>query len=324
MAAIKENFKGKKITSFRFRTCLGRDENGKQIFKSTTWYPPSGLTNARSRKAAVIAAEKWEQQVKSGFEPEANNSQTTLQESKYTFEQFVNEVWFPLCVQDGSHRPSTVAMYTHILDVILPYFKGMALTEITGVKISQYLRWLRNDYRTKYGKPLAPKSIKHHYNILRIIFNYAEKQDFIEKNPMRKVDAPRVERKNVDALSQEQVIEFLAALDTRELDFKCIMYVLITTGLRRGEACGLQWSDIDFENETISVIRNVTYTPQSGIVVSKPKTRTSIRTIPVMKSTLQLLREQKAQQQKSHPYTEIDSAFVFPSDDSILDRKSVV
>lgn len=318
MASIQEKCKGRKIISYKFRACIGRDENGKQIFKSTTWYPPPELTPAKSRKAAKLAADEWEATIRQEFEIGQITVVPSPQRAAYTFDQFVNDVWFPLCVQDGSHRPSTIAMYTHILDVILPYFKGMPLKEISGVTISQYLRWLRNDYRTRYDKPLAPKSIKHHYNILRMIFNYAEKQDFIEKNPMRKVDAPRVERKSVDALSQEQVIDFLAALDTRELDFKCIMYVLITTGLRRGEACGLQWGDIDFENETISVIRNVTYTPQSGIVVSVPKTRTSIRTIPVMKSTLQLLREQKAQQQKSHPYTSIDSAFVFPSDDSIF------
>jgi len=60
-----------------------------------------------------------------------------------------------LCVWDGSHRPATVAMYTNILKVILPQFQGVPLDEITGVRISQYLRWLRNDYRKPDGKPLA-------------------------------------------------------------------------------------------------------------------------------------------------------------------------
>ena len=93
MASVQEKIKGGKIVSYKFRACLGRDENGKQIFKSTTWYPPSDLTNARSRKAAVIAAEEWEQQIKSGIEPEANNSQATIKESQYTFEQFVTKIY---------------------------------------------------------------------------------------------------------------------------------------------------------------------------------------------------------------------------------------
>ena len=93
----------------------------------------------------------------------------------YTFDTFVNEVWIPLCVRDGSHRPATVAMYTNILKVILPQFKGVPLDEITGVRISQYLRWLRNDYRKPDGKPLAEKSIKHHYNVLNLILKINSK-----------------------------------------------------------------------------------------------------------------------------------------------------
>ena len=75
----------------------------------------------------------------------------------YIFDTLVNEVWIP--VRDDSHRPATVAMYTNILKVILPQFKGVPLAEISGVRISQYLRRLRNDYRKPDGKPLAEQSI---------------------------------------------------------------------------------------------------------------------------------------------------------------------
>lgn len=317
MATIYEKTKDKKIISYKFRTCLGRDENGKQIFKCTTWTPPPDLTNTKSRKAAKAAADAWENKVKQEYLLNQIIKQeertAAAPEVSYTFDSFVNEVWFPLCVRDGSHRPSTVAMYAHILDVILPHFEGIPLQEITGIKITQYLRWLRNDYRTKYGKPLSDKTIKHHYNLLGMIFGYAEKQDIIIKNPMRKVAPPKVEKKSVDALSPEDAERFFIALRECELDFQCLMHLLITTGLRRGEACGLQWSDIDFKNATISVNRSVTYTPESGIVVSKPKTATSIRTIPAMHSTMQLLWQLKREQQRNHPYTVLKLAFVFPS-----------
>lgn len=320
MATIYEKTKNKKIISFKFRAFLGTDESGKQIFKCSTWTPPPELTNAKSRKAAKIAADEWEKQVKQEFnlaqKAEQEEISAAVPEVNYTFDRFVNEVWFPLCVRDGTHRPSTIAMYSHILNVLLPYFEGVPLQEITGIKITQYLHWLRNEYRTKYGKPLSPKSIKHHYNILGIIFNYAEKQDIIIKNPMRRVDPPKVEKKSVDALSQEETEQFFVALDGCELDFKCLMYLLITTGLRRGEACGLQWNDIDFNNRTISVNRSVSYTPESGITVSKPKTATSIRTIPAMNTTLELLWKLKCEQQQSHPYTVLNLAFVFPALDS--------
>ena len=68
-----------------------------------------------------------------------------------------------------------------------------------------------------------------------------------------------------------------------------MLNLMITTGLRRGELMGLQWGDIDFDHYVISVNRNVTYTPSSGIVVSTPKTECSLRQIPLMPSVAALL-----------------------------------
>ena len=176
MAYIQEKVKGKKIVSFKIKACLGRDANGKQLFKCTTWYPPADLTPAKARKEAQKVAGVWEEEVRQNYikEQEARSVAGELPAPApvYTFDAFVNEVWVPLCVRDGSHRPATVAMYTNILKIILPQFQGVPMNEISGVRISQYLRWLRNEYRKPNGKPLAEKSIKHHYNILALIFGY--------------------------------------------------------------------------------------------------------------------------------------------------------
>ena len=63
MASIKENVKGGKVVSYRFTACLDRDATGKQVRKSTTWKPTKELTPARARKAALRAAEEWEQEL---------------------------------------------------------------------------------------------------------------------------------------------------------------------------------------------------------------------------------------------------------------------
>lgn len=326
MATIQEKIKEGKIISYKFKACLGRDEGGKQVFKCMTWYPPENLTKAKSKKAAERASAAWELELKQVYllEREQARQEVAAKAERaniYTFGRFVNEVWIPLCVRDGSHRPATIAMYTNILKVILPHFEGVPLQEITGIRITQYLRWLRNDYRTQYNKPLAEKSIKHHYNILALIFGYAEKQDIIEKNPMKKVDSPKVSKKTVDALTEEEAAKFFTALDRCSFEFRCILRLLITTGLRRGECLGLQWQDIDFQNATISVRRSATYTPESGVVVAAPKTATSMRTIPVMESTLimlkQLLREREAQ----YPNTVLTGAFLFSRENSPFEAR---
>ena len=64
MAYIQEKVKEKKIVSFKFKACVGRDDNGKQIFKCTTWYPSADLTPAKARKEAQKAAANWEDEVR--------------------------------------------------------------------------------------------------------------------------------------------------------------------------------------------------------------------------------------------------------------------
>jgi len=310
MASIQEKLKDGKVVSYKFKTCLGRDENGKQIFKCITWYPPEGMTLTRIPKAAKLEADIWEREAKQTFLQEQEAAQ---QPTNYTFNGFVNDVWFPLCVRDGSHRASTIAFYGYALKIIQPYFDGLLLNDITGIKVNEYLSWLRSEYRTEKGKPLAEKTIRHHYGLLSVIFNYAELQEIIAKNPMKKVERPKVTKKPVDALNEDEAAAFLKAVSASPLDCRCMWTVLITTGLRRGECLGLQWRDIDLDNKLIHVERSATYTKESGIVVSAPKTATSVRTVPIMASMATLLKQLKQQAAAKYPDIIIDCAYLFGS-----------
>ena len=64
MATVQEKIKGKKIVSFKIKACVGRDENGKRVFRCTTWYPPEGLTNGKARKEIQKVAILWEDEAK--------------------------------------------------------------------------------------------------------------------------------------------------------------------------------------------------------------------------------------------------------------------
>ena len=107
--------------------------------------------------------------------------------------------------------------------------------------------------------------------MLTLVFGFAEEQELITKNPMDKVECPKLQKKKVDALTQEQAQQFFSLLPSVPLDFRCMLYLFITTGLRRGELLGLQWGDMDFDNLTIEIKRNVTYTKRNGIVVDIAK-----------------------------------------------------
>ena len=137
-------------------------------------------------------------------------------------------------------------------------------------------------------------------------------------NPMDRVDKPKLEKKPVDALSKEDANIFFSELNSCPLDFKCMLSLMITTGIRRGECLGLKWSSINLADCTMTIELNVTYTSKDGIVVSTPKTSRSIRTIPLMPSVLYMLAQLREQRQQENVGVEINDSFVFHGSGSIF------
>lgn len=324
MANIREKKKDGKIISYSFTVCLARDASRKQVRRFTTWTPPEGLAPTKARKAAERAADAWESEVRAEYQKEeeakaAGRAYMLPPEKRHDdFIAFIQNTWFPLQVRGVTEKPNTIAFYQTMVKTITGYFQGAVLQEIGPLDIQKYLIYLRTNYKSKLGKPLSPKSIRHQYSTLCLIFEYAAKQEMIARNPMEKVDAPKKEKKPVDALTQEQAAEFFKLLPSCSLDFRCILQLLITTGIRRGECMGLQWGDIDEKASTIKIERNVSYTPESGVIVSTPKTVNSIRIIPIMPSTLHLLQEWKKETQRQHPDAILKSAFLFPKGDDVF------
>ena len=322
MASIRENRKNGKVVSYRLTACLGRNAAGKQVRKYLTWTPPDRLSPAKARKAAQREADKWEKEVRAGYQEEKDEKSGTQysllpEQRRDDFSSFINDVWLALQVRGGGYKPNTIAFYEKIARVITGYFQGCCLQEISPVQVQRYLNYLRTEYASTHQKPLGGRTIRHHYITLNTIFRYAEKQGMIKKNPMVYVDAPKKERKPVDALTPEQAKQFFAHLTDCPLDFRCMLLLLITTGIRRGECMGLKWSDIDEKERLIHIERNVSYTPKSGVQVLTPKTATSIRAVPIMDSTMELLKAYRTQFQAAYPDKPIMDAFLFPKEGDI-------
>ena len=314
MASIKEETRDGHLTCYRFRACLGRDKTGRQVRVSMTWEPPPGLSRTRARKAAEKAAAEWEAQQRALYD-QVQQEQARLKREDITFADFVRGVWLPLAVEDGQHRAATVTVYKALLQNILPYFDRMKLRQIDAVEISRYLTWLRTEYRTPAGEPLAEYSIKHHYDIVRMVFRYAERHDYILIDPCRKVDSPRMSRHQVDALTPEQAEQFFRALQDCNLETRAIMLLMATAGLRRGEVVGLRWGDVDLDNGLLHIRRSVTYTPMSGVEIHQPKTASSVRTVPVIQATRACLWELYRQRRKEWRGKDVGNCFLFCSQD---------
>ena len=90
--------------------------------------------------------------------------------------------------------------------------------------------------------------------------NYAIKCEIIADNPCRNVTAVKSETKEKDIYSVDEVAAILDALDEKApTHYQLLFHLLIFYGLRRGEVLGLEWKDIDFENQTMSINRTSQY-----------------------------------------------------------------
>jgi integrase len=77
------------------------------------------------------------------------------------------------------------------------------------------------------------------------------------------------------------------------MQYKTMALLLLYSGMRRGELCGLEWKDIDFENHLVNICRTSQYTPKKGIFTKGTKMASSIRIIKLPATTITILREYK-------------------------------
>lgn len=145
---------------------------------------------------------------------------------------------------------------------------------------------------------LSAKTIQHYHRLLSSIFATAVKWQVIFSNPCSRVDPPKAPRKEAHYLDEKQAVRLLTLLEDEPEQYRTMITLLIHTGLRRGELCGLQWSDIDFEHLTLSVSRSLSYQPNTGLTTSDTKTFSSRRVIKLTPDAAQILTAHKSEQDK--------------------------
>lgn len=135
--------------------------------------------------------------------------------------------------------------------------------------------------------------IKHH-NLLTNTLNAAERQEYITKNPMRAVSPPKKRQREAKFYTPEQLGVLLAkAVETR---LELPMFICAYLGLRRGELCGLRWSDVDLEHHTITIENTRTQAGKKEIEKGT-KTASSTRTLYLPDTLCDMLKAAKEHQQ---------------------------
>lgn len=143
---------------------------------------------------------------------------------------------------------------------------------------------------------LSNKTVLHYHRLISSILEKAVKWQVIRDNPCRRVELPKVEKKEARYLDDIEAERLLACLDKEPLQYRTAITLLLYSGMRRGELCGLEWQDIDFDNSLIDINKSSLYLSGKGIFNDETKTDSSHRVIKVPPNVIELLRLHKREQ----------------------------
>ena len=141
--------------------------------------------------------------------------------------------------------------------------------------------------------PLSSKTISHYHRLISSILNTAVDWQVLYDNPCTRVKPPKILKKETLNLDDKQTALLLAYLEAAPIKYKTIVFLLLYTGFRRGELCGLEWKDIDFDNSIIRVERASLYLSTEGVYEDSTKSYSSQRVLKVSESAMKLLKEWK-------------------------------
>lgn len=264
--------------TYEYKATIGKTFDGKAIRKS--FYSPISLEDAKKK------AEEYK--VKQAVIDTVGVTEETA--SDISFSDWANKwltVYKKPYVTDNTYR---LTYENFVVKHIIPYFGSAKLKNIRSIDIQHFF--------DKKHTELSQSSLDKIHICLFGIFDKAIDNDLIIKNPVKNVVYKSTLDKNDKHVWSDEQIITANTFFTNELPEVVLM---LYTGLRRGEMLGLTWSDIDFENKTLTVKRSVTDKQSGGVEINPPKME-SYRTIPIQTDLCVLLQ--------NLPHT---SEYVFPN-----------
>jgi len=143
---------------------------------------------------------------------------------------------------------------------------------------------------------LSKRTVQHYHRVISSILSTAVFWQIIPDNPAKRVRPPKAPRLEAKYLDEQQAAVLLGHLQNEPIKYQVMVKLLIYSGMRRGELCGLEWKDINWDKQTLSIRRSSQYLPGKGIITADTKTVTSDRTIRLPDAVFSMLRSYRAWQ----------------------------
>jgi integrase len=245
--------------------------------------------------------------------------------SKYRLEDYLRKEWLPQ--REVDLKRGTFNSYTRIVNThLIPHLGRLRLEELTPRRVERFYSQLQKDgargQRLAPGSGLSAKTVNNIAGVLNRAMRDAVRWGLIATNPIADARKPIKKKTEMKAWQPDDLGKFITV--TKSDRQSGTWHLLATTGLRRGEILGLQWDDIDFDKNTLTV-RRTRVKIGASVYNETPKSNAGNRTISLDSQTINALKQQKARQSQEklaiggrwaddhgHVVTEPDGSLVDP------------
>ena len=198
----------------------------------------------------------------------------------------------------GTVRPGTLEGYRRYIEYyIKPQLGDKQISLLSQQDIQRMYRRLKTEGRIhehpEMGHQLSDSMVRHIHSTLHAALKDAVQAHVIPRNPTEGTTAPKPNYKPKRILTRAELDDFLTVVEQDEV-WRDFFQTELMTGLRRGEICGLQWSDFDGDAGMLKVCRTLHSQRKGEYTVGETKTNQGMRTITLPHSVTDILRRRKA------------------------------
>ena len=269
------------------RIVIGYDDNG---------YPKTKNVLAKTKKECVEKLQKLKEEC-GGLKPEKVRPEMPFGD------------WLTYWYENHSKpkiRPTTQETYESRIRLhIIPEIGDIPLNKLTQNDLQQFYGRLkksgRKRFTDKYGEGLSDRMVRMCHATCRSALEKAVQDGLIRMNPAIGCKLPPKKAREMQVLARDELQRFL--IQAQAEGYYELFLLDLATGLRRGELLALQWDDLDFETGVLTISKQVSLV-RGKIVMSVPKTKSSIRKLVLPPAVVQVLREYRES---------VHSRWMFPS-----------
>lgn len=272
------------IVSYKIRVFKGRDANGKLLFENTSFPVDPNWKESTARKKAEAFASTFERDLKNGV----------LSNENRTFEAYAEYV---IALKESSNKCkiSTLDTYRMHLRRLSPCIGYIKLKDLRPDHLNRLYMDLASGSIT--GNPLKPKTIQGIHGFISSVLEQAFKEGIVVSNVAQRAEPPRITPAPPKALEIDDLQHLFDILKDEPIHWRTAILLLINTGLRRGELCGLKWDKVDLNNGTIEISNNLLHRRKGNQVYEDtPKTKMSNRILRIPSDMVDCLKQYKTWQ----------------------------